>query len=155
MTEGERLASRTVVPSDASPPFSRDFDRGQVTEIRHAVASYARESGLADQRLEDFVLAVNELITNAIRHGGGHGRLRMWRDGAGVTCEVSDTGLGMATDQVISRERPAPGTAGGWGLWLARKLSDEMAVQTGPDGTTVRVRAAITQSEPAGGPPTS
>lgn len=146
---------RTAAPIDVSPLFARDFDRGQVTELRHAVAAYVQESGLSGQRLEDFVLAVNELITNAVRHGGGHGRLRMWRDSAGVTCEVSDTGLGMASGQAAVQERPAPGTAGGWGLWLARKLSDEMVVQTGPDGTTVRVRAAVTQSEPAGGPPSS
>lgn len=155
MTDGERLAPRMVVPIDASPLFAREFDRGQVTELRHSVASCAQESGLNGQRLEDFVLAVNELITNAVRHGGGRGRLRMWRDDAGVTCEVSDAGLGMAADQMVNRERPAPGTAGGWGLWLARKLSDEMAVRTGPEGTTVRVRSVIGQPEAASQPPTN
>lgn len=153
MTDAERLVPRTAAPIGVSPLFARDFDRGQVTELRHAVAAHAQESGLGGQRLEDFVLAVNELITNAVRHGGGHGRLRMWTDGTAVTCEVSDTGLGMASDQAAIRKRPTPGTAGGWGLWLARKLSDEMVVQTGPEGTTVRVRSAIDRSEPAEGPP--
>lgn len=143
MTDGERLAPPTVAPIGVSPLFTRRFDRGQVTEVRHTVASCAGEAGLTGQRLEDFVLAVNELITNAVRHGGGHGRLQMWRDDTGVICEVSDAGLGMASDQIVNRERPAPGTAGGWGLWLARKLSDEMVVRTGPEGTTVRVRSAI------------
>lgn len=143
MTDGERFAPRTVVPVDASPLLARDFDRGQVTEVRHAVAACAHQSGLAGQRLEDFVLAVNELITNAVRHGGGTGRLRMWWDETGVTCEVSDAGLGIMEEQVANRERPVPGRAGGWGLWLARQLSDEMVVSTGPDGTTVQVRSAI------------
>lgn len=143
MTDGERLAPRTVAPVDASPPLTREFDRGQVTELRHTVAACARRSGLAGQRLEDFVLAVNELITNAVRHGGGSGRLRMWWDDTGVTCEVSDGGLGIMEEQVANRERPVPGRAGGWGLWLARQLSDEMVVATGPEGTTVRVRSAL------------
>lgn len=147
MTDGERLAPRTVAPIGAAPLFTREFDRGQVTDLRHAVTSCAQDSGLAGQRLEDFVLAVNELITNAVRHGGGHGQLQMWRDDAGVTCEVSDTGLGIADEQAADRQRPVPGTAGGWGLWLARQLSDEMVVRSGPEGTTVRVRSAVHASE--------
>jgi anti-sigma regulatory factor (Ser/Thr protein kinase) len=119
------------------------FDQAQVTELRHSVASCAHASGLSGQRLDDFVLAVNELITNAVRHGGGQGWLRLWHQSGDLVCEVADHGHGISIQRLGDRSRPAPDTAGGWGLWLARELSDTMAVETGVQGTTVRITAAL------------
>lgn len=119
------------------------FDQAQVTELRHSVASCAHAAGLSGQPLDDFVLAVNELITNAVRHGGGRGWLRLWRQADSVLCEVSDHGRGISVQRLHDRRRPAPDTAGGWGLWLARELSDTMQVETGTNGTTVRISTAL------------
>ncbi|MDM4720624.1 ATP-binding protein [Micromonospora sp. WMMA1363] len=119
------------------------FDGAQVTELRHSVTSCARAGGLWGQRLDDFVLAVNELITNAVRHGGGHGWLRMWQQRSALVCEVSDHGHGISTQRLVDRNRPAPDTAGGWGLWLARELSDTMEVETGNAGTIVRITTVL------------
>jgi serine/threonine-protein kinase RsbW len=91
------------------------------------------------------VLAVNELLTNAVRHGGGKGRLLLWRRGDEVICEVSDHGEGFDGRRLSTGARPAADTPGGWGLWLADRLSDRMEVQTGPGGTTVRISAALTE----------
>jgi len=133
-----------VVPADDRRPlFAERFARGQVTELRHAFAASVAAAGLSDQRLEDFVLAVNELITNAVRHGGGHGEVRLWRAAGTLVCEVSDDGGGIAQERLALHERPAPDTAGGWGLWLAEQLSDSMVVATGPTGTTVRISTAL------------
>lgn len=123
--------------------LAETFDRNQVTRLRHTVASCASAAGLAGQRLEDFVLAVNELITNAVRHGGGKGRIKVWRANRAVVCEVSDEGAGIDEQRLQDQDRPRLDTAGGWGLWLARQLSDRMEVQTGPSGTTVRITAAL------------
>ncbi|GGM28356.1 MULTISPECIES: ATP-binding protein [Micromonospora] len=120
------------------------FDEGRVTELRHSVTSCAHAAGLRGQGLDDFVLAVNELITNAVRHGGGQGWLRLWPAAGQLVCEVADHGPGISTQRLDDRSRPAPETAGGWGLWLARELSDAMEVETGLSGTTVRISAAIT-----------
>jgi anti-sigma regulatory factor (Ser/Thr protein kinase) len=99
-------------------------------------------------------MAVNELLTNVVRHGGGTGRLTLWmRDGA-VLCEVSDRGDGLDSGDVldsgdrpgsgdgpgrVSRRRPAPDQPGGWGLWLVRELTDTCEIESGPDGTAVRI----------------
>lgn len=139
MTDADPPSSRTVVPIDPMDLLSETFDRGQVTDLRHRVASCAATAGMTGQRLDDFVLAVNELITNAVRHGGGRGWLQMWRDTQSMFCEVSDNGAGIGSDRLHNRDRPAPNTAGGWGLWLTERLTDTMAVATGPDGTTVRI----------------
>jgi anti-sigma regulatory factor (Ser/Thr protein kinase) len=120
--------------------ISAPFDATRITEVRHKVAGCAEAAGLAGQQLEDFVLAVNELVTNAVRHGGGQGALRVWRAGDRVMCEVTDEGAGI-TRGTGGWERPEPDIAGGWGMWLARQLSNTMSVATGPDGTTVRITA--------------
>ncbi|WP_433387469.1 ATP-binding protein [Micromonospora sp. KLBMP9576] len=144
MTNVGAGAQRTVVPIEPSLLIAEAFDQAQVTELRHSVTSCAHAAGLSGQRLDDFVLAVNELITNAVRHGGGRGWLRLWRQSGEVFCEVSDHGRGISSQRLDDRSRPAADTAGGWGLWLARELSDSMAVESGANGTTVRIGTAAT-----------
>ncbi|MGW4501143.1 ATP-binding protein [Micromonospora sp. NPDC004336] len=150
MTNAEPPAPRTVVPIEPSLLIAEAFEQAQVTELRHSVTSCAHASGLTGQRLDDFVLAVNELITNAVRHGGGRGWLRLWRQPERLVCEVSDHGRGISTQRLGDRSRPAPDTAGGWGLWLARELSDAMEVDTGAAGTTVRISATVATPEHIG-----
>ncbi|MGK5674173.1 ATP-binding protein [Micromonospora sp. URMC 106] len=150
MTNAESPAPRTVVPIEPSLLIAEAFDQAQVTELRHSVTSCAHASGLAGQRLDDFVLAVNELITNAVRHGGGRGWLRLSRQAGQLVCEVSDHGRGISAQRLGDRSRPAPDTAGGWGLWLARELSDTMQVDTGAAGTTVRISTAVGAPEHIG-----
>jgi anti-sigma regulatory factor (Ser/Thr protein kinase) len=113
-----------------------------VTPLRHAVASAAARAGLRGERLDDFVVAVNELLTNAVRHGGGAGHVTMWRSGASVVCEVSDRGAGLQRPDRLAR--PAPDTPGGWGLWLAGELTDELEIKSGEAGTAVRIASRIT-----------
>lgn len=150
MTNAESPAPRTVVPIEPSLLIAEAFDQAQVTDLRHSVTSCAHASGLVGQRLDDFVLAVNELITNAVRHGGGRGWLRLWRQSGDLVCEVSDHGRGISAQRLGDRSRPAPDTAGGWGLWLARELSDTMQVDTGAAGTTVRISTAVGAPEQIG-----
>jgi anti-sigma regulatory factor (Ser/Thr protein kinase) len=100
------------------------------------VASCAEAAGLADGRLEDFVVAVNELLTNAVRHGGGSGHVELWREDGFVVCEVIDQGTGLADPRP---DRPPVDEPGGWGLWLAGELTDAIEIETGAEGTTVRI----------------
>ncbi|MEH1056854.1 ATP-binding protein [Micromonospora sp. CPCC 206171] len=57
--------------------LSESITEVAVTRLRHAVAAAAGAAGLAGSTLEDFVLAVHELVTNVVRHGGGTGQLRL------------------------------------------------------------------------------
>jgi serine/threonine-protein kinase RsbW len=112
-----------------------------VTALRHAVAAAAARAGLAGQRLDDFVVAVNELLTNAVRHGGGAGHLALWRSATAVMCEVSDRGAGL--DGAARAGRPAPDVPGGRGLWLAGELTDELEIKSGEEGTAVRIASRL------------
>jgi serine/threonine-protein kinase RsbW len=123
----------------APEPLVASFDRQAITGIRHAVSGYVSKLGLHGLRLDGFVLAVNEIMTNAVRHGGGKGRLRLWHSAGSVWCEVRDDGTG-AQPAGLEATQPPPVTAdGGRGLWLARQLCDLVTVDAGRAGTTVRL----------------
>jgi anti-sigma regulatory factor (Ser/Thr protein kinase) len=123
--------------------LSEVFDHSRVTALRHSVASCARVGGLSGDRLDDFVVAVNELLTNTVRHGGGAGRVELWRDAGSVICVVTDRGPGLAVLRPDKPNRPAVNEPGGWGLWLAEELTDTLDLKTGADGTTVRISTRL------------
>jgi anti-sigma regulatory factor (Ser/Thr protein kinase) len=105
------------------------------------VASTAAGAGLTGERLDDFVVAVNELLTNAVRHGGGNGMVSLWCNKGRVICEVTDRGAGLPARRPHQPERPPADQPGGWGLWLVGRLTDSLELKTGADGTTVRISA--------------
>lgn len=108
--------------------------------LRAVVARRAKRAGLSGQRSEDLVLAVNELATNSIRHGGGAGTLRIWETAAALVCQVVDGG--RLADPLAGRILPAPGQVGRYGLWLVNQLCDLVEQRTLPDGNLVRVSMA-------------
>ena len=144
----EDQASPTVGTIGTEVLLTETFDHSSITALRHAVASRSSQAGLSGDRLDDFVVAVNELLTNAVRHGGGLGRLALWRQGGAVVCEVSDSGAGLAGPVPSRQRRPAADQPGGWGLWLAEELTDTFQLTTGNGGTTVRVSCRVSLSDP-------
>lgn len=113
------------------------FEPRGLGALRAAVALRAQESGLSPKRTEDLVLAVNELATNSLLHGGGRGTLRLWDDGEAVVCEVQDAGRLQAP--LAGRVRPREGQIGRYGLWLVNKLCDFVEQRSLPDGNLMRV----------------
>jgi len=111
--------------------FAGDFDRGSIVAVRRAIERHSERAGLTDPELHRFVVAVNEIVTNAVRHGGGSGRVRLWLEGARLHCRVTDSGAGIPPERRRATARPAPDTVGGWGLWLARQGCDALTVDAG------------------------
>ncbi|GGK17320.1 hypothetical protein GCM10010124_07310 [Pilimelia terevasa] len=143
---GSASTQPVPAPLPGESLLDQQFADTDVTSVRHLIVNAAREAGLVGQPLDDFVLAVNELVTNAVRHGGGAGRLRLWRAAEGLCCEVADTGAGLSRDHPVGRSRPRTDVAGGWGMWLARRLSTAMSVTTGAAGTTVRIMIQLSEA---------
>ncbi|HSK35434.1 MAG TPA: ATP-binding protein, partial [Actinomycetota bacterium] len=85
----------------------------------------------------DLVQAVDELATNSLRHGGGRGTLRIWRDAGALVCEVRDAG--RLEDPMAGRERPAAERDRGRGLWMVNQLCDLVQLRSFPEGAAVRV----------------
>ncbi|GAA4708316.1 ATP-binding protein [Phytohabitans rumicis] len=133
--------SSPPVAPDAVTALDQRFDADGLYALRAAVAAHAAQLGAGEETVEELVVIANELATNAIRHGGGAGRLRLWRDGPVIRCEVSDGGPGV--DPAAGHER-APLTAyGGRGLWVVRQMSRDVDVTTGPRGATVTAAIPI------------
>jgi anti-sigma regulatory factor (Ser/Thr protein kinase) len=137
---GAPQAARRRRPA-GSPVLDQAFDSRGLPALRSAVAAYAAELGAGD-RLDDVVLIAHELSTNVVRHGGGAGRLRLWRTGGRLMCRVTDTGPGISEAGTVGTELPGPETCGGRGLWIARTLS-ALQIDTGPHGTTVTAAVAV------------
>ena len=113
------------------------FDADRVAHLRHLIARLARQCGLEAGRTEDLVVAVNEVMTNAVRHGGGTGEVRLVVDDD-LVCEVYDHGAGFdAAAHTGRRCRRRTGAGRGWsgdrgwpGRWPTRCRS--RAAPTGP-----------------------
>ena len=116
--------------------LDRRFGRDEITEIRHEVVSRLTTALFGD-RLHGYVLAVNEVITNAVLHAGGHGRIALWRSTAAVWCTVTDSGPGIPERFRRPPSAPEAFEVGGRGIWLAYQLCDEVTMSTGPIGTTI------------------
>jgi anti-sigma regulatory factor (Ser/Thr protein kinase) len=116
------------------------FTAGELRRVRRLVSSYA-EGLLGKTRTDDLVLAVNELATNSIRHGGGAGTLRIWTQEDGLVCEVHDAG--HITDPHAGSIPPTPDQPSGRGLWVVRRLADLMQIHSSPAGTLVRVQMRL------------
>ena len=153
----------TVAADSGAADLEQPFDGDSLFALRAAVAAHGSQAGLSEGRTRDLVLVVHELAANAVRHGAGHGRLRLWATSDQVRCEVADDAAGPPdTDGTeppgadgAGPEAPASGAMAdgamasgvaaqwqiepGHGLWLVRRVADETSVQSGPAGTVAAV----------------
>jgi anti-sigma regulatory factor (Ser/Thr protein kinase) len=124
----------------AAPPADATImtvDGGSLAAVRQLVATRCAAAGFDALRTADFMVAVNELATNTVKHGGGVGRLALWTEGGALVAQVSDGGY--ITNPMAGRVPPPLDSAnGGRGLVLVNQLCDLVRVHTTPDGTTIR-----------------
>jgi anti-sigma regulatory factor (Ser/Thr protein kinase) len=124
-----------------APVLDLAFDSGTLDALRAGVKAHACQAGLPENRAEDVVLAVHELAANAVHHGAGAGRLRVWRRAGALHCQVDDGDPLAASGPISVSSLPSwPGH----GLWVVRQLADRMRVLSGARGT----RATVTFNLP-------
>lgn len=146
------------------------FDPDSLHALRAALQAHAQRIGLPEELAGDVVLALHELAANAIAHGAGHGRLRLWQLPGALRCEISDDG--RASQPGLPAQPGAPAHSGpqaqpgrhvstpplagatdqaattaasfpveaGHGLWLARQVAAQLDLWSDEHGT----RAVIT-----------
>jgi anti-sigma regulatory factor (Ser/Thr protein kinase) len=148
-----RETSRYLGLEDVARPFDRALSEplGEVSElafgmeeladVRAFVGSGARAAGIGRRRTHDLVLAVSEVATNSLLHGGGRGVLRVWRHGGSLACEVRDRG--RFDRPLAGRERPVPEQRSGFGLWLANQLCDLVQIRSVESGSVVRLLMSL------------
>ncbi|MCW2983613.1 MAG: regulator of sigma factor [Conexibacter sp.] len=128
----------TPPPADAEQVV---VDLGGLEGLRHVVSGHALAAGLSGSRAAELALAVNELATNSVRHGGGHGTLLIWRAPDALICEIRDQG--RIDDPLIGRVEPSTTGEGGRGLWMVNQLCELVQVRSFPHGSTVRVHKRL------------
>jgi anti-sigma regulatory factor (Ser/Thr protein kinase) len=134
------------------PPAPADaqelgFAGDELSGLRRFLSSWATAELLDEECAEELVLAVNELATNSIRYGGGHGELRAWRESDVLLVEVRDDG--HISDPLVGRTRPRPDASSGRGLWLVNQLCDLVQIRSSPQGSVVRIHKAPLQAQRA------
>ncbi|MBT2388304.1 MEDS domain-containing protein [Streptomyces sp. ISL-1] len=112
------------------------FEAECLPDARDFAVDRAKYLGLTGERVEDFALAVAELTTNSVVHGGGSGTVWVWGEGGQVLCEVRDSG--HLSDPLAGRRPPLRDQLGGRGLLMVNYLTDLVRVHTGPEGTAIR-----------------
>lgn len=134
----EAIVARYNEPLPPAPnalvvPFALD----NLAAARRIAVEQAARMGLQAQQLMDVELAVAELMTNSVVHGGGRGTLSIWTESGQAVYEVRDRG--HLADPLAGRTPAAPGQIGGRGLLLVHYVADLVRVHTTPEGTTIRL----------------
>jgi anti-sigma regulatory factor (Ser/Thr protein kinase) len=108
--------------------------------VRRAVRSLLGTVGGPPDLLEDFLMAVDEITSNAVRHGAPPAGLRLWTAPGRLVATIRDSGSGL--EDPFAGYGPAHGqdlSRGGMGLWLARQLCDHVAIRRDARGVSVRL----------------
>lgn len=114
-----------------------------LADVRKLVDRLASKIMLGREPKSDFLTAVDEAVTNAIRHGSPRGERSLIR----VVCrplpdslivEVRDEGQGFPLG--ASPAMPEPDASAGRGLPLMCALADSVEIAASPKGTTVTLK---------------
>jgi anti-sigma regulatory factor (Ser/Thr protein kinase) len=113
----------------------------RLADLRKIVLEQATGAGVGHARTAELVLAVNEVVTNSLRHGRGRGTLSVWREQDRVIYEVCDSG--RITSPLAGRRRPSLDGEGGRGLWLANQVCDLVQIRSSSAGSAVRLHMRL------------
>jgi anti-sigma regulatory factor (Ser/Thr protein kinase) len=147
--EGRRVNDRYVEPAEflrsglprtliddleATVP---DLTVPEVTDLRglrRVVRDAAARWGPVSDTVHGLVVAVNEVVENAMAHGGPPVGVRLWGTSTWLVCTVTDTGAGVADPFAGFRASDAAS-----GLGLVRQLCDHVDLRVTSVGFTVRL----------------
>lgn len=136
------LASHAGPLAPVPEPVELDIELTSAEELsalRHRLRTCAASEYMGPNDVDLMLVAVGEVVANALQHGRPPCRIRVWQSGWVVYVRVDDHGhgLGLAT---AGYRRPATPSTGGVGLWMARQLTDVVHTQASAAGTTVELQ---------------
>ncbi|MFJ5776931.1 ATP-binding protein [Streptomyces sp. NPDC093094] len=112
------------------PPTTAAVARSQVRRLLRG-----RPAAPSDAIVDDILIVVTELITNAFRHGGGMTAFDAFLDDGFLVVRVTDAST--APPRTVPRDDPA--APGGFGWPLVQRLSRHVTVTAVPGGKTIQV----------------
>ncbi|HMK91917.1 MAG TPA: ATP-binding protein, partial [Thermoleophilia bacterium] len=128
---------------DSAPPklgFRVPLDPARLRRARHRIRDYLHEHGALPEATDAIVLAVEEAMTNAVRHSlSSHDlEIGLYFEGVDLVAEIRDRGRGFAIDGFDPATIPDVQATGGRGLYLMAQLMDDLALRS-DDGLEVRL----------------
>jgi anti-sigma regulatory factor (Ser/Thr protein kinase) len=106
--------------------------------LREQLGAALAAQGVDGSRALETVLAANEAILNAFRHGEPPVDVRLGRVGGRIVCEVVDRGPGF-DDPLIGFDSPGDPRGRAPGLWVVRQLVRKLEAFPTAAGFTVRL----------------
>ena len=128
---------RTAIPAPLDGVHTLPFDGGP-RSFREALGAELEGAAVSDVEAGNMLVAAEEVLANAQRHGGGPLGVLVGRVGERFVCEISDHGPGI-DDPLAGFLPPRPGHVDGAGLWVARQLTRKLELVPSPQGASVRL----------------
>jgi serine phosphatase RsbU (regulator of sigma subunit)/anti-sigma regulatory factor (Ser/Thr protein kinase) len=141
-----------VVPDRALGEPTRELvlpnEPVRVAEVRAFVADFLADLRAPVETSAEILLAVGEAAANAYRHGRkkeGRNEIRVYcaLEGPFVSVTVADDGPGFDPAAAEAASLPDRFSAGGRGLFLMRKLMDDVEIDISGSGTKVTMRRQV------------
>lgn len=132
------------VPQATDGTFEQRYaaDPDSVPLARSSIREWVDANGLIPHRMDDVLVAITELTTNAIRAARTAVEVRAWTTSDVVSFEVIDDGPGFDPSIPRDARQLDPLAERGRGLFLVATLADECTIESGPNGTIVRCAVA-------------
>lgn len=121
----------------AAAPTHHLLRPGRLAALRAFVRTEAA-AALTPDRLDDLVLAVNEVGSNSLMYAGGGADVLLWRTHDAVHCEIRDAGI--LTDAMVGRVRPDADEHAQRGMWIVNQVCDFVQMRSSTVGSTIRLR---------------
>lgn len=142
----ERTARDLCPPPPPRPPgppvvLTVDTEAG-IAHVRRRISGQLVRDGVERGRASELVTGLNEVVTNAVEHGGQRVHVLGWTSAGHVHFEVADSGPGFH-DPLAGFCPPPERNVGGRGLWLARQVFDEVALERVQDGFRAVLSAQV------------
>lgn len=147
--QGAEWATAHLADPLPVPPAGSDQLRFGVDGVRHVrdyVSAHMVAADLDAVRSFDLLIAVSEIATNSLQHGGGQGTVTVWHDAETFVCEVADRGV--LDDPLVGRVLPGRDDEGRRGVWLANQLCDLVQIRVFDTGTVVRLHMSLGGGRP-------
>lgn len=129
-------------PKPASVRLTLPATPNNVALARQVLAGYAEALDINEERVADMKIAVTEAVNNVVLHaypeGEGAVRVTITSIKDHLAISVGDQGAGMNPLPADAEEQAGLG----FGFAMMASLSDQFAINTGADGTEVRMRFA-------------
>nr|UYZ50089.1 HSP90-likeATPase [Streptomyces mirabilis] len=150
ITDQNDALQRASLAPPSRPSAARGAEVTSPTTARRQVAAVVREhwrsaGWMRQEALVDLLLVVSELVTNAIRHGGGLAGFRATPTAEGIRLAVRDNSDVVPAGAFGFAAIPDGYRPNGYGWPLIICLAREVTVEPSPGGgKTIRVLVPLT-----------